>query len=84
LYESAELKVKIPSSAAVLCVSLGLRISEGLALKWSDVDWLNGVLLVERGIATGRVDETGFRDSSTSRAKMSRAKKRSQKIRLQS
>jgi len=26
----------------VLCVSLGLRISECLALKWSDVDWLNG------------------------------------------
>jgi integrase len=43
---------------AVLCVSLGLRISECLALKWSDVDWLNGTLLVERGIVTGRVDET--------------------------
>ena len=45
-------------TAAVLCVSLGLRISECLALKWSDVDWLNGVLLVERGIVTGRVDQT--------------------------
>jgi integrase len=33
-------------TAAVLCVSLGLRISECLALKWSDVDWLNGALLV--------------------------------------
>jgi len=45
-------------TAAVLCVSLGLRISECLDLKWSDVDWLNGALLVERGIVTGRVDET--------------------------
>jgi integrase len=45
-------------TAAVLCVSLGLRISECLALKWSDVDWLNGALLVERGIVTGRVGET--------------------------
>src|SRR5260370_218450 len=45
-------------TAAVLCVSLGLRISECLALKWSDVDWLNGALLVERGIVIGRVDET--------------------------
>jgi len=45
-------------TVAVLCVSLGLRISECMALKWSDVDWLNGALLVERGIVIGRVDET--------------------------
>jgi integrase len=45
-------------TVAVLCVSLGLRISECLALKWSDVDWLNGALLVQRGIVIGRVDET--------------------------
>jgi integrase len=45
-------------TVAVLCVSLGLLIGECLALKWSDVDWLNGALLVERGIVTGRVDET--------------------------
>jgi len=43
---------------AVVCVSLGLRISECLALKWSDVDWLSGALLVQRGIVSGRVDET--------------------------
>ncbi|MGA9643068.1 MAG: tyrosine-type recombinase/integrase [Terriglobales bacterium] len=43
---------------AVLCVALGLRISECLALKWSDVDWLGGALLVQRGIVIGRVDET--------------------------
>jgi integrase len=34
----------------LLCVCFGLRISEALALKWSDLDWLNGTLQVERGI----------------------------------
>src|SRR5205823_11446049 len=29
---------------ALLCVCFGLRISECLALKWSDVDWLNSRL----------------------------------------
>lgn len=35
---------------ALVCISFGLRISECLALKWSDVDWLNAKLTVERGI----------------------------------
>ena len=35
---------------ALICISFGLRISECLALKWSDVDWLNAKLTVERGI----------------------------------
>src|SRR5690349_20721032 len=43
---------------ALVCVCFGLRISEGLALKWSDVDWLQRKLRVERGIVKGRVDET--------------------------
>ena len=30
-------------------------MSEALALKWSDVDWLNGTLLIERGIVRWRV-----------------------------
>ena len=42
---------------ALLCCCLGLRISECLALKWSDVDWLNGRLLVERGIVCQNVDD---------------------------
>jgi integrase len=42
---------------ALLCVCLGLRISECLALKWSDVDWLNSKLRVERGIVCQQVDE---------------------------
>jgi integrase len=39
------------------CVCFGLRISEALALKWSDVDWLNGTLSVQRGIVRQRVDD---------------------------
>jgi integrase len=42
---------------ALLCCCLGLRISECLALKWSDVDWLQGTLLVERGIVRQNVDD---------------------------
>lgn len=42
---------------AVVCVCLGLRISECMALKWSDVDWLQKTLAVERGIVSGRVGE---------------------------
>jgi integrase len=42
---------------ALLCVCFGLRISECLALRWSDVDWLNGVLKVERGIVRQHVDD---------------------------
>ena len=42
---------------ALICVCFGLRISEALALKWSDVDWLNGRLRVERGIVRQIVDE---------------------------
>ena len=42
---------------SLVCVCLGLRISECLALKWSDVDWLNGKLQVERGIVRQRVGE---------------------------
>jgi len=35
---------------ALICVCFGLRISECLALRWSDVDRLNGKLRIERGI----------------------------------
>jgi integrase len=41
---------------ALLCVCLGLRISEALALKWSDVDESPGRLTVERGIVKQNVD----------------------------
>ena len=48
---------------ALVCVCLGLRISECLALKWSDVDWLNGRLLVERGIVCQNVDDVKTTES---------------------
>jgi len=43
---------------ALVCICFGLRISECLALKWSDVDWLEGKLRVERGIVKQRVADT--------------------------
>src|ERR1700739_232780 len=48
---------------ALLCVCLGLRISECLALRWSDVDCLNGKLRVERGIVSQQVDEVKTAES---------------------
>ena len=42
---------------ALVCICFGLRISECLALKWSDVDWLNGKLSIERAIVRQQVDE---------------------------
>ena len=38
------------ATMALLCVCLGLRISEALALRWTDVDWLGSRLCVQRGI----------------------------------
>jgi integrase len=35
---------------ALLSVCLGLRISEALALRWADVDWLGASLSIRRGI----------------------------------
>ncbi|MDT8071033.1 MAG: site-specific integrase [Terriglobia bacterium] len=43
---------------ALTCVCFGLRISETLGLKWSDVDWLNGSLRIQRSIVRQRVGET--------------------------
>jgi integrase len=46
-----------------MCVCFGLRISEALALKWPDVDWLDGTLRVERGIVQQVVDDVKTDDS---------------------
>lgn len=43
---------------ALTCVCFGLRISEALGLKWSDVDWLNRSLRIQRSIVRQRVGET--------------------------
>jgi excisionase family DNA binding protein len=45
------------NTMALMCVCFGLRISEVLALKWADADWLNGTLRVERGIVQQIVDD---------------------------
>jgi integrase len=44
-------------TVALVCVCFGLRISECMALKWSDVDWLNRALSVKRGIVRRVVGE---------------------------
>jgi len=51
---------------ALACVCCGLRISECLALKWSDVDWLNSTLSVERGIVHQVVDDVKTPESQRS------------------
>ena len=45
------------STMALVSVCLGLRVSELLALKWGDVDWLGAKLNVERGIVKQIVDD---------------------------
>jgi integrase len=51
---------------ALVCVCFGLRISECLALRWSDVDWLHGTLNVERGIVHQVVDDVKTPESQRS------------------
>ena len=41
----------------LVTVSFGLRISELLGLKWSDVDWLNKTVRIERGVVKQIVDD---------------------------
>jgi integrase len=48
---------------ALICVCFGLRISETLALRWGDVDWLNRRLRVERGIVCQKVDDVKTAES---------------------
>jgi integrase len=45
------------ATMALLSVCLGLRISEALALRWADVDWLGARLSVQRGIVNQIVDD---------------------------
>jgi integrase len=45
------------ATMALLCVCLGLRISEALALRWSDIDWLGSRLVIRRGIVEQVVDD---------------------------
>jgi integrase len=54
------------STVSLLCICFGLRISERLALRWSDVDWLNKRLRVERGIVERNVDDVKTDESRKS------------------
>jgi integrase len=45
------------ATMALLCVCLGLRISEALALRFDDVDWLQSRVTIRRGIVQQHVDE---------------------------
>jgi integrase len=53
---------------ALLCVSFGLRISEVLALRWSDVDWLQGTLEISRGIVMQHVGDVKTTESARNMA----------------
>lgn len=53
-------------TVALICICFGLRISECLALRWSDIDWLNGRLRVERGIVERNVDDVKTDESRKS------------------
>jgi integrase len=52
------------ATITLLCVCLGLRISEALALKWADVDWLGSHLSVRRGIVNQRVADVKTQGSA--------------------
>lgn len=50
--------LKEPSRMMVMIAgSLGLRISEIIGLQWSDLDFKNNTVLVQRGVVHGRVGE---------------------------
>lgn len=48
---------------ALLSVSLGLRISETLGLRWSDIDWLGGRIRIDRGIVRQHVADVKTENS---------------------
>lgn len=51
---------------ALVSVCLGLRISEVLALQWSDVDWLGGQIHIRRGIVEKVVGDVKTEGSARS------------------
>jgi integrase len=52
------------ATMALVSVCLGLRVSETLALKWSDVDWLGARLSIQRGIVNARVEDVKTQGSA--------------------
>lgn len=51
---------------ALLCLLLGLRISECLALRWVDVDWLRLRLSIDRSIVNQNVEDVKTTESRRS------------------
>jgi len=45
------------ATMVLVCICCGLRISEALALRWADVDWLGSRLSIRRGIVEQKVAE---------------------------
>ena len=63
-FQSFVAKLEEPfRTIAIVSVCLGLRISECLGLKWSDVNWLDGTITVERGIVNQNVDDVKSAES---------------------
>jgi integrase len=52
------------ATMALVSVCLGLRISETLALKWADVDWLGSQVTVRRGIVNQIVGDVKTQGSA--------------------
>ncbi len=52
------------ATMALLSVCLGLRFSEALALRWSDVDWLGSKLSIRRGIVNQIVGDVKTQGSA--------------------
>jgi integrase len=58
-YERVESELPQPyKTMAAVAMCLGLRVSEVLALKWTDFDFAALTVLVQRGIVHGRIAET--------------------------
>jgi integrase len=53
---TAELQEPV-RTLAIVCACLGLRVSEGLGLRWSDVNWLEATIRIERACVRQRVDD---------------------------
>jgi len=50
---------------ALVCICLGLRISEALGLKWGDVDWLDSTLQIVRGMVRQHEGKTKTDESES-------------------
>jgi len=52
------------ATMALVSVCLGLRVSEALALRWADLDWIGSRLSVRRGIVNQIVDDVKTEESA--------------------